>query len=130
MTTSIAHFNHDAEARKSLIESQLRRSLLEKPTQVKESETKFAVIIALMNASLIMFTITNALSKEVMSRQGDFATLNEFIFVIMWIIAFASYMCLLKLKLKVFQVPTELKGILFARCFMGGLDYLTTFVAV
>ena len=77
-----------------------------------------------------MFTITNALGKEVMSRPEDFASLSELTFVRMLVVAFSSYVCLTKIGVRVTEVPKEVRGILFGRCCMGTLDFLTTAVAL
>jgi len=83
-----------------------------------------------MNASMFMFTLNNVFGKEAMNRTNDYATFIEFTFVRLWFMAIASYLCLLWFKIKVTDVPKELRGILFARCFIGSVNFLVIAISL
>jgi len=52
-----------------------------------------------MNAAMFLFTITNAFSKDAMNKPSQFATLSELTFVRMFIVTFASFICLKTFKI-------------------------------
>jgi drug/metabolite transporter (DMT)-like permease len=83
-----------------------------------------------MNASMFLFTLNNVFGKEAMNREIGFATFVEFTFVRMWIMALASYIWLVKLKIRVTDVPQDLKLILLARCFLGSVNFLVIAIAL
>jgi len=83
-----------------------------------------------MNSAVFMYTLNNALGKDVMSRPSGFATFNEFTFVRMWVMAIAAYLCLLRIDVKVTDVPADLRWILVARCAVGAVNFLLIAIAL
>lgn len=77
-----------------------------------------------------MFALNNVFGKEVMNRDVGFATFTEFTFVRMIFMSLASYVWLLKLGVKVTDVPSNLRVILLARCFFGSINFLITSIAL
>lgn len=100
------------------------------PQPVEKSPAKFSVVLGFMNASMFMFTLNNVFGKEVMNREVGYATFTEFTLVRMIFMSLASYGYLLKLNIKVTDVPQNLRLILFARCFIGSVNFVILAIAI
>ena len=77
-----------------------------------------------------MFALNSVFGKDTMSREVGFATFTEFTFVRMIFMSLASYACLFKLKMKVTDVPSNLRIILLARCCIGSVNFIILAIAL
>jgi drug/metabolite transporter (DMT)-like permease len=106
----------------------LQENLLQKP--VVKPPPKFSVVVALMNGSMFMFTFNNVFGKSAMNKEVGYANFWEYTFVRMWFMTIASYLWLYGLKIKITDVPSDKRLLLFFRCSVGTANFLVTAYAL
>lgn len=100
------------------------------PAPIEKPVANSSRVLLYMNVSMLMFTSVGVFGKDVMNREVGGATFIEFTFVRMVFMVILAYSYLLKLKIKVTDVPPNLWPLLLARCFIGSINFIILAVVI